>query len=59
MYTNIGITEFKIFGGKKIGEKVSISQRKIKKKTEFENKSRFFELNTGISKYFVHLIMSK
>ena len=47
-----------IWGQKNWG-KVSISQRKIKKKTEFENKSRFFELNTGISKYFVHLIMSK
>ena len=46
-----------IWGQKNWG-KVSISQRKIKKKTEFENKSRFFELNTGISKYFVHLIMS-
>jgi len=44
-------------GAKKLGKSVYITAQN-KKKTEFENKSRFFELNTGISKYFVHLIMS-
>jgi len=47
----------KYLGAKKLGKSVYITAQN-KKKTEFGNKSRFFELNTGISKYFVHLIMS-
>ena len=48
--------------GQKNWGKVSISQRKIKKlslKTNQDESVMNNSINTGISKYFVHLIMSK